>query len=401
MAKNLILVFLERRFIVNFLILFCFTVFSPGESACHGQEARAAQNRKMSNESDRVSILFLGDTSFGEHNPETLELLREKGYDYPLQRVAPLLAGSDLVVANLETPITDIPLSPLEGRKTLIHWTDVKQAPKFFQKYNLTAFSLANNHSFDYGIAGLKQTLQIMSENNLQAFGAGLNEKEASQPFEKEFMVGDKPITIVVIGAFEYFMSYVRLFDFYTEKSKAGVLGLEPRRLAAQIRSIKKDNPDAYIIIFPHWGDNYSWKSDRQTKYAHTLIEAGADLIIGHGGHAMQEIEKYQGRWIIYGLGNFIFLNKGSYGAKNWFPYSFGAQLIIADQKGNLEKHLRLYPLNSDNLQTDYQPRPLSPEEFKRFQELLLSRSPLASRQLSEISHGQDTYGSYLQFMID
>jgi hypothetical protein len=87
-----------------------------------------------------ISILFVGDTSFGENYPNTPELLVEKGYDYPLEKVAPLLADTDLVIANLETPITNLEGSPLQRMKAYIHHTDVELAPKFFKKYNLKTF---------------------------------------------------------------------------------------------------------------------------------------------------------------------------------------------------------------------------------------------------------------------
>ncbi len=384
-------------------IILCVTFLFYGGPIANCQETlKQPVSQIESKDTAEISVLFVGDTSFGENYPGTPELLIEKGYDYPLKKVAPLLADTDLIIANLETPITNLEESPLQGAKAYIHHTDVELAPKFFKKYNLKIFSLANNHALDYGIAGLQQTLEVMSQNDLQWFGAGLTEKKAMQPYEKKFLIGGIPFKNVVIGVFEILRNYDRVFNFYAKDFKGGTYGLNPRRLAAQIRSIKKEDPDAYVILFPHWGLNYRWRTNLQTKYAHYLIKSGADLIIGHGGHAMQEIEKYQGRWILYGLGNFVFLSDGRYTEKNWFPYSFAAKLIVKNHLGNLEKHLRLYPLFSDNRQTTYQPRPLKPDEFKKFQQLLIKRSPLTSEQLREIFLGQDFFGYFLQFhMVD
>jgi len=112
----------------------------------------------------------------------------------------------------------------------------------------------------------------------------------------------------------------------------------------------------------------------------------------------LQEIEKHQDSWIIYGLGNFFFLSAGRYTQRKWPPYSLAAKLIIVNRHGNLEKYLRLYPLFTDNLRTEYQPRPLNPDEFTRFVRLLLGKSPLTNEHLLGISRGQDSFGFYLQF---
>jgi poly-gamma-glutamate capsule biosynthesis protein CapA/YwtB (metallophosphatase superfamily) len=82
------------------------------------------------------------------------------------------------------------------------------------------------------------------------------------QPYEKKILIGGIPFRIVVIGVFEILRNYDRVFNFYAKDLKGGTYGLDPRRLAAQIRSIKKEDPDVYVILFPHWGRNYSWKTD-------------------------------------------------------------------------------------------------------------------------------------------
>ena len=74
------------------------------------------------------------------------------------------------------------------------------------------------------------------------------------------------------------------------------------------IKTVKSLNPDNFLIISLHWGEEYKLiNSSAQQKFAHQVIEAGADLIIGHHPHVVQNIEKYQGKLIFYSLGNFIF----------------------------------------------------------------------------------------------
>jgi len=154
--------------------------------------------------SSTAQILFVGDTSFGE-NYQTRKgrnnILKTKGYHYPLKNFKSLLLQSDLVIANLETPITNLPQSPFP-EKGYVHWSDVRKAPKALQEHNITVVSLANNHTLDYGIKGLKQTLLVLAKNNIEWFGAGMNQKEASEPYIKEFKVGKKVFRLAVIAGF-------------------------------------------------------------------------------------------------------------------------------------------------------------------------------------------------------
>ena len=91
----------------------------------------------------------------------------------------------------------------------------------------------------------------------------------------------------------------------------------------------KMANPDIFIVIYPHWGGNYKPVSDVQKAFAHNWIDAGADIVIGHGAHTIQEIEQYKGKWIFYNIGNFIFNALGRYSSTGAKPYSLMVKLII------------------------------------------------------------------------
>ena len=83
---------------------------------------------------------------------------------------------------------------------------------------------------------------------------------------------------------------------------------------------------------------------------------------MGHGAHIFQEIERYHDRWILYGLGNFVFASEGRYEKFNMPPYSVMARLIL-DNDGS-PQNLRLYPIVTNNLLTDFQPRFTTQTEF-------------------------------------
>src|SRR5262249_22983896 len=119
-------------------------------------------NKVVNVTEDTCEIVLLGDTSFGENyqqlyakkNPNN-NILQSKGYDYCLNNFRNFLTTANLVIANLETPLTSLTQSPYAGKKSYIHFSDVDKAPESLLKHNISVVTLANNHSFDYGAEGL------------------------------------------------------------------------------------------------------------------------------------------------------------------------------------------------------------------------------------------------------
>jgi len=349
-------------------------------------------------------ILFGGDFSFGENYQNRLQekgyenILEKKGYDYSLNNFQDILLDSDYVVLNLETVITDIPTSIHEGEKSYIHYSDPEKTGIYLSKYSVNAVSLANNHSFDFGKDGLLQTLTVLEENKIEWFGAGRNVSEASFPIFKTFEVGEEEFNLAMLGVFEYRESYDENYNFYANAQKAGVNSFDLDRTISQIQRIKTFDPDAFVVVYPHWGENYSWKSEKQTEIGHKLIDFGADLILGHGAHKIQEVEYYNGKWIVYSLGNFMFNSPGRYGDYNDSPYSFIAVISLIENNKEISKNLKLYPIFSDNKITNYQPRFLLEEEFDLMTAKLFEEENRLSNEL--INFGQDDFGYFIGLTI-
>ncbi len=349
-----------------------------------------------------VKILFVGDTNFGENyqvRRGRRNILETKGYDYPVQNFKPLLLQSDLVIANLETPITNLSKPPFPD-KEFVHWTDIENAPHYLKKYNITTVSLANNHALDYGVEGMKQTLDVLQSNDMEWVGAGRDEVEAGKPYLRKMQIGKQFFHLALIAGFEYRKNYDNKYAFYAKADRGGVNALSIEKISAQIKQLKKSIPDVFVVIFPHWGANYKWKSKKQTRQGRQMIDAGADLIIGHGSHLMQEIEQYNGRWIIYSVGNFMFNSPGRYQKHHVHPYSLVAQLVLQENDGRLIKMLRLYPIFTDNRVTNYQGRFVTSEEFEEAYQLLLDRN--SSRRFKQnFRKGQDGIGRFFKVSIN
>lgn len=307
-------------------------------------------------------MFFLGDTGFGESYGDIN--LNEKGYDYSFKNFKQILESADYTVMNLETPLTTPDKPHLE--KTYVHWSDPIKGTLELKNEGVDLVGLANNHTMDYGIDGLKQTFEVLKENEIAWVGAALNDEDAIAPFVKNFTVEDKKVSIVIIAVY------------------SGPKGIDSAKIASQIKDLKNKNKDIFVIVFPHWGNNYEDRTEKQQKKAYELIDAGADMIIGHGAHMLQEIEKYKGSLIVYSLGNFVFNSPGRYKSMDAPPFSLIAKLLVDENDFNL----KLYPIFTDNLQTDYQGRFVTEDEFGEVVKLLKLDGQT----------GEDEFGRYVLY---
>lgn len=346
-----------------------------------------------------LRILFVGDTSFG-NNYLSQNFLKSRGYDSFLEEFIPLLHRADLVVANLETPITNLLSSPFAGKKQYLHWNDLNSAPEALKKHNIHVVSLANNHTLDYGLDGLRQTLEVLQKSGITYFGGGLIEEQSIKPLRYEFTFDGNVFPLMAIAGFEYRWSYDKRYGFYAKGNAGGVNCWTEKKAANQLRMMRKAYLHTFIVAFPHWGGNYRFRTKKQIKLAHSLIDAGADLVIGHGAHMLQEIENYRGRWIIYSLGNFVFNSPGRYQKKNVSAFSLAASLEVTEKGGLFNLTLRLYPIFSDNRITNYHPRLVTKEERNRVQHILLQHSPNPKNLQKELKVGQDEIGQFLSLNI-
>ncbi|MCD4761464.1 CapA family protein [bacterium] len=152
------------------------------------------------------------------------------------------------------------------------------------KKYNFNFFNLANNHFDDQGKAGMEETRE-----NLDRLGFNYSG-------DRNGIVSDHSKKIV-----ELKNKKIGLIGF---SALGNALDLEK---AVRIVSELASTTDL-VIVNIHWGEEYQLRSNKkQQELAHRLINADADVIIGHHPHVVQEIEVYKNKLIFYSLGNFIF----------------------------------------------------------------------------------------------
>jgi len=216
-------------------------------------------------------------------------------FSFPFLKVAEELKKADLVFGNLEGPISSGGKN--QGSQYSFRADPLVAGGLVYAGYNV--LSVANNHMLDYGLVALKDTLNILKENNIMPVGAGENSAVANELYVKE-------INNNKIG----FLAYTNLYpkSFEAGKSSAGISSFNLTKVSEKIRQAKASSTADIILVSMHWGEEYAVvPNSAQEKLARQLVDAGADVVVGHHPHVVQNMEEYKNGLIFYSLGNFIF----------------------------------------------------------------------------------------------
>ena len=199
----------------------------------------------------------------------------------------------DKFIFNLETPLS------CEGRPAKFK-VNICQKKSYIKETFLSlplAVSLANNHVMDFGEEAFIKTKESLDKEKIAYFGAGKKGENFNNPTIIEF--ANKKIALCGY-------SCPSTHSVFGSDTQNGSALLEVDTIIKEIESLKSKVD--YIIIQPHWGiQDTPFPKFSDVEIAHTLIDAGADIIIGHHAHVIQSHEIYKGKHIFYGLGNFIF----------------------------------------------------------------------------------------------
>ena len=238
---------------------------------CHGEK-----------DSSDFTLSFTGDCTFGYFNGadgkgKFPSVYRNAGsVSYPFDLVRCVFGADDITMINFEGTLT-------ESRRHKPKQFYFRGDPSYVDiltSSSVEAVTLENNHSFDYYETGFYDTVDILRE-------AGVN-----------YTSYYSPGSININGCRVVMLSMCLVGTEYTEEFREHV-----EDYVSRFR-----DRDTLIVMNVHWGEEKASRpAEYQIEAAHTMIDCGVDLVIGHHPHVLQGIEEYNGHYIAYSLGNFSF----------------------------------------------------------------------------------------------
>ena len=282
-----------------------------------------------------ITVSTLGDCTLGtDANFSTANSFNAydeaNGHDYFFKNVKSILEEDDVTFANLEGTFT----TSNDRQDKQYAFKGDPDYTEILTDGSVEVVTLANNHSGDYGEQGLADTETALEE-------AGI-----------DYCIGDT-ITVKEVNGVR--IAFIGIFVNYgTDDSE--------NQLRSDIENAKKQGAELIITAF-HWGSEKATQPDEtQQSLAHIAIDCGADLVVGHHPHVLQGIEKYNGKYIAYSLGNFCF--GGNSNPSDMDTMIFRQTFTISGDGAAEDDDVTVIPcsISSDQGYNNYQPTPAEGE---------------------------------------
>ncbi len=243
-----------------------------------------------------TTLYAVGDIMLGRGVEYMVDKYGEGDFKFPFLKIANELQQADILFGNLEGPIS-------ENGERVGSIYSFQFKPEVANVLTWTGFdvlSLANNHMLDYQAVALQDTMQFLKEQGIMYVGAGTSSEEA-------FNIKIKQVNGVKIG----FLAYQNLgpVAWQAGTNKIGMAWINKGSFLNIQKYIQEIREQVDILVVSlHAGAEYQEEPNSfQTGFAKVVIDAGADLVLGHHPHVAQPVERYKHGWIAYSLGNFIF----------------------------------------------------------------------------------------------
>lgn len=251
-----------------------------------------------------------------------------------------LLNSSIINIANFEGTIASNS-DPYVLKKYLLKMPS--SVPQMINEIGINGVTLANNHTLDYGLPGLIDTMWYLGRAKIKYSGAGFSFQDAIKPMVFSSSKG-------AICIFSFSKTFPE--DFWAKKKSFGTAHPSLKDAKKVVESSKEFC--SFIFTVFHWGAEGSRKAKPYQRHlAREMINSGASAVLGHHPHVIQEIEFYKNSPIIYSLGNFIF---GTIPVSN-IPEGMSAGFIFKNSKIH---SLVITPINVNNLKHNFIVSPFS-----------------------------------------
>ncbi|MDF1536616.1 MAG: CapA family protein [bacterium] len=285
-----------------------------------------------------LRIALLGDfLPAGSAQP----VIDRYGYARLFDGVREILATTDAVVLNLETPLTTSG-NAVEGKTYTFRASP--EAAAAMKAEGVQAAWLANNHILDFGVEALADTIFYMEEAGISHAGAGMDVGSAYSPA----LLKLKDRIALLLGYSNTFPE-----SYWARKARPGTAFGSPKAVARGVAAADQA-ADGPVIASFHWGAELMTEpKDYQVELARVAVDSGASLVVGHHPHVPQPIDVYRGAPVMYSLGNFSF---GSLSKRS----RVGILAVAQFTEGGRCELLEIYPLLVDNYEVNFTPRPIT-----------------------------------------
>lgn len=288
-----------------------------------------------------ITISAAGDVTLGNYSEQdyfnsfryTYDQTEDKAYFF--ENVNPIFSEDDMTIVNLEGMLT------FSENKIPDQLFYLKGDPDYVYLMNygsIEAVSMGNNHRLDYGEEATTDTVEALRKAGIvYAYDENVGIYET-----KGIRIGFVSVNEVYFGA-----------------------GVE-KTLQSGIEKLKEEGVDL-ILACCHWGtERVNYPEEYQTKLGRKCIDWGADLVIGHHPHVLQGVDRYQGKYIIYSLGNFCFGANRNPEDKDTmiFQQTFTFKNGVKQE----DEDVRIIPCSVSSVSTrnDFKPTPAEGEEAAR-----------------------------------
>ena len=242
---------------------------------------------------DTLNVVFTGDILLDRG---VRRVINQHGVDHLFtEGVDSVFRSAQVVVGNLECPATKIqsPVQKLYIFRGEPEWVET------LKKHGITHLNLANNHSIDQGREGLMDTRQNIIDAGMTPIGAGANMTEAAEPI----LLSKTPRNVWLVPSLRLAL------ENYAYLPDKPCVSQEPMdSLLNRVHRLRKADSTAVIIVSLHWGGEHTMHPVNSQRWdARQIIRAGADVLVCHHTHTLQDVEDINGHSVFYSIGNFIF----------------------------------------------------------------------------------------------
>lgn len=316
---------------------------APDESAV--KQDAAGGEETPAPEPVTLTVTFAGDCTLGVSPKSPKDASFDAVYKkqdanpaYFLQNVADIFGADDLTVVNMEGVLTESD----EAADKNFTFKGPAEYSKVLSGSSVEAASMANNHSADYGEQSYTDTIETLDADGVSTFG-----------YDRISYQDVKGVKVALIGA-----------------NTTGEFHIDPEAAVTEMLSNiakAKDEGAQLVLVYMHWGIEKDYTPQASDmKVARQAIDAGADLVVGSHPHVVQGWEVYQGRYIVYSLGNFCFGGNANPKDKDCLIFQQTFTVTGDEVAKNDDVKFIACSVSSTSKRNNYQPTPAEGEEAER-----------------------------------